>query len=126
MVIDISLPFIAASFIAGVIMFLAPCTLPLVPAVLSFISGISFQKSPDAFRAYRMRVLVHTLFFIVGFSLVFILLGVLAVKISSFIDRALLIRVAGIILFVFGLLVLGAKAPFFSRNFIPRLPAPLI
>src|SRR3989338_11533850 len=126
MVIDISLPFIAASFIAGVIMFLAPCTLPLVPAVLTFISGISFEKTPDAFRAYRKRVLLHTLFFIGGFSLVFILLGVLAVKISPFVDRALLIRVAGIILFTFGLLVLGAKAPFFSRNFSPRLPPALM
>src|SRR3989344_6562870 len=99
MIIDISLPFIAASFIAGIAMFLAPCTLPLVPSVLSFISGISFEGSSGAFRTYRARVVLHTLLFIGGFSFVFILLGVLAVKISPFIDRALLIRVAGMLLF---------------------------
>lgn len=118
---DISIPLIVSSFLAGIVMFLAPCTLPLVPTVLSFVSGVSLEDG-TSFKRYRRRVVVHTLLFVFGFSLVFIVLGGLAAQLGSFVDRVLLTRVAGVILIAFGFLMVGTKLPFISNDLTFRLP----
>ena len=68
------------AFIAGFLMFLAPCTLPLVPGYLAFISGVSLHeadKNKETGSYVRKRILWNAFFYVLGFSLVFILLGTL-------------------------------------------------
>lgn len=98
------------SFLGGALSFLSPCVLPLVPSYVSFITGISFEdfKSGDRSLIKKLTI-INSLSFILGFSIVFILLGVF----SSFIGRLLatyydVIRVvSGIIIILFGLYVMG-------------------
>ena len=74
----ISIAFVLSAFIAGIITFLAPCTLPLVPAYLSFISGssISDLQDPEKAKKTRLKIFLNGVFYVTGFSAVFILFGV--------------------------------------------------
>jgi cytochrome c-type biogenesis protein len=74
-----SLAYAFPAFIAGLLTFLAPCTLPLVPAYLGFISGASAKdlEDPTKLSAIRARVFKNGVFYVLGFSLVFIVLGIL-------------------------------------------------
>jgi len=71
---------IIPAFIAGLLTFLAPCTLPLVPGYLGFISGVSLKDlgDPEKAKQTRWKIFLNGLFFVIGFSLVFTLLGTLA------------------------------------------------
>jgi cytochrome c-type biogenesis protein len=99
------------AFLAGILSFLSPCVLPLVPSYVSFITGASFEDLTGAVDRKRIRFLTITnsLAFILGFSVIFVALGAS----SSFLGRFLLdyqewIRtVGGIIVIVFGLFVAG-------------------
>lgn len=102
---------IIPSFIAGILTFLAPCTLPLVPAYLAFISGVSLeelQSSEGAARTKR-KIFLNGIFYVVGFSVVFIFLGVLfGLGGSALIQyRLWLSRVGGFFVIFFGLFMLG-------------------
>ncbi|HEC63870.1 MAG TPA: cytochrome c biogenesis protein CcdA, partial [bacterium] len=70
---------LVAAFIAGIFTFLAPCTFPLIPVYLGFITGGSVEdlSNPETAKLYRKKVFLNGLFFIIGFSLVFILFGLL-------------------------------------------------
>ena len=107
----ISFAFIASAFFAGLIMFLAPCTLPLVPAYLGFISGVSTEdlKNPETARAARRKILINGIAFIIGFSIVFILFGTLAGLIGQGLVpyRIWLSRIGGAFVILFGLFMLG-------------------
>jgi cytochrome c-type biogenesis protein len=96
-----------AAFGAGVVSFLSPCILPLVPAYVSFISGVSLA-APGEGRAAR-RVLGPALLFVCGFSIVFIALGASASLLGSLLAgaRETLSRVAGVFIFLLGFLMLG-------------------
>jgi cytochrome c-type biogenesis protein len=95
-----------AAFVAGLASFLSPCVLPLVPGYLSFVSGISVQGLQTASRAVLLRrVVPNALAFIVGFTLVFITLGAAATVIGS--HLRLLSQIAGIVIIIFGLHLLG-------------------
>ncbi len=67
---------IALAFIAGLLSFLSPCILPLIPSYLSFVGGISYNELKDE-KHSRMGIFINTLLFVLGFSVVFITLGVL-------------------------------------------------
>jgi len=99
---------LAGAFLAGLLSFLSPCVLPLVPAYLSYISGVSvneLRQGSQRAGGLRRRALMQSLWFILGFSLVFILLGVSATLIGQWLlaHMALLGKVAGLIIIVFGL-----------------------
>jgi cytochrome c-type biogenesis protein len=100
-----SLTLIPAAFLAGVLMFLAPCTLPIVPGYLAFIAGDPTGTESNK----RRRVLINALAFVIGFSVVFILLGTFAAAAGSFLGpwRDTLGRVAGALIILFGLTMLG-------------------
>lgn len=104
-------PFVFAAFIAGVISFLSPCVLPLVPPYLSYISGVSLEalRSESDRNETQKRVITGCIFFILGFSLVFILLGAGATWIGYFLrsERQLFNKIAGIIVILFGLHLVG-------------------
>jgi cytochrome c-type biogenesis protein len=112
---------IVPAFIAGLLTFLAPCTLPLVPGYLGFISGSSLADLNDPTKAKRVRwnVFLNGLMFIIGFSVIFIALGTLA----GFAGRALapyqlwLTRIGGIFVILFGLFMLNIlKIPFLNAE----------
>lgn len=100
------------AFIAGLASFLAPCVIPLVPAFIGYISGVSVSDltNPDGSSRYNSKVLVNSLFYIAGFSLVFILLGLSATAISKTLalNRSLFLQIGGSLIILFGLYSLGA------------------
>lgn len=119
--IEIGIGFLAASFFAGLLTFLAPCTLPLVPAYLGFISGVDQEelKNPETAKATRRKIFLNGLSFIVGFSLVFIIFGVLAGFAGTALApyRIWLARAGGVLVILFGLFMLGFfKLPFFQTD----------
>ena len=96
-----------AAFLAGMVSFLSPCVLPLVPGYLSAVSGVSPDELDDA--DWR-RVLVPSLFFVASFSLVFILLGLGATKIGATLSdhRELLDKVAASLTILMGILLVAS------------------
>ena len=64
-----------AAFVAGLLSFLSPCILPLIPAYFTFITGYSLDELTSAGAGVRKKVILSTAAFIAGFSAVFILLG---------------------------------------------------
>ena len=97
---------------AGVLSFLSPCVLPLVPVYLATIAGTSVLSSTPP---SRRHVILHTLSFIAGFSLVFILLGASMGLLGAMIPISLLNSIAGILLILFGLfLVAATKIPWLN------------
>lgn len=74
------------AFAAGIFSFLSPCVLPLIPSYLSFVSGVSLDemRTDQALMRVRWRVIVNSIAFIIGFSLVFVSLGASASFLGSF------------------------------------------
>lgn len=106
---EISLAFILSSFIAGLLMFLAPCTLPLVPAYIAFISGVKSETAVRGSRETRRKIIMNGVAFVIGFSVIFIAFGVLAGLFGSFIGqfRGVLTQIGGIFIIIFGLMMLN-------------------
>lgn len=118
---------IIPAFIAGILTFLAPCTLPLVPAYLGFISGVSAQDLQDPLKARsaRIKIFLNGLLFILGFSAVFVILGTTAGFFGQtvFRQRIWLSRVGGIFVILFGLFMLNIlKIPFLSKEIQFKTP----
>lgn len=106
-----SLTFLTA-FVAGVLSFLSPCVLPLVPVYLANVAGASVL-APDL--ADRRHILLHTISFIAGFSLVFTALGASLGLLGAVVPFRLLYNVAGALLIVFGIfLVAATKVPWLN------------
>jgi len=97
------------SFIAGLLTFLAPCTLPLVPAYLTFISGSSIRglSNKEQVRS-KAKVFTNGLFFVLGFSVVFVLLGLFAGTLGGIFmeGKVWLSRIGGLFVILFGLMML--------------------
>jgi cytochrome c-type biogenesis protein len=102
-------PSMIAAFIAGLFSFLSPCVLPLVPGYLSLISGAGLEelKTPQA--QLMRRVLINSVAFIVGFSVVFIALGLAATEVGQVLGiyKRTLARIAGVVIILFGLHLTG-------------------
>jgi len=99
------------AFLGGVLSFISPCVLPLVPAYISFISGVSVEKlvAKEKSTPALSGVFLSSLLFVLGFSLVFVLLGASATFFGRLIgsQMGLLRKVAGLLLIVFGLHTMG-------------------
>lgn len=98
---------IVVAFLAGVLSFLSPCVLPLVPSYLSFVTGMSLEDLQQGFD--RRRVLVHSGLFVAGFTLIFVLLGASASFLGGFLryNSDWIARIGGAIIVVFGLHLMG-------------------
>jgi cytochrome c-type biogenesis protein len=100
---------LAVAFLAGVLSFLSPCVLPLVPSYVSFVAGVSLEELESGDAAVRRTAFVHSVLFVAGFSAIFIGLGASA----SFIGQALrdyqvwIMRIGGVLVVLFGLHLLG-------------------
>jgi len=123
-----SFALIIPAFIAGLLTFLAPCTLPLVPGYLGFISGVSLEdlKDPTKTKRVRLKIFLNGLFFVIGFSAVFIVLGTLAGLGGQalFAYRIWLSRIGGVFVIIFGLFMLNVlKIPFLNKATQIKIPA---
>ncbi|MFA4991996.1 MAG: cytochrome c biogenesis protein CcdA [Candidatus Omnitrophota bacterium] len=103
---------ILIAFSAGLLSFFSPCVLPLFPSYITYITGRSFEEIKDQGQSSDTRRLaaMHSLFFIAGFSIVFIFLGVMFSYLGSFfgIRKTWLERAGGVIIILFGLHMTGA------------------
>jgi cytochrome c-type biogenesis protein len=111
---NVTLP---VAFLAGLLSFLSPCVLPLIPGYISFISGASLQElaAADDINKVRSRVIINSLMFVLGFTVVFVLLGASATAISKMLLRYLkpLSIAAGVVIVIFGLHTMGIiRIPF--------------
>jgi cytochrome c-type biogenesis protein len=116
-----------SSFVAGLLMFLAPCTLPLVPAYLGFISGVSSKELTDSqtSRYARRKIVLNGFFFVLGFSIVFILFGILASILGQTLVQyqSVVTKIGGVLIIFFGLFMLGVfKLPFLQIEKHVTLP----
>ncbi len=105
------------AFFAGLISFVSPCVLPLIPGYISFISGVSFNELNQKSKNF---ILKKSLFFSLGFSLVFILLGATATILGSFLLKhiAILSYLSGFLIIFFSLYLLDfVKIDFLSKTF---------
>ena len=103
------LPLPIAAFIAGLISFLSPCVLPLVPGYVSLISGAGVEELKSAQSQLMRRVMVNSIGFILGFSVVFVTLGAISTEIGQLAARYkhTLSIVAGVVIIIFGLHLTG-------------------
>ncbi len=103
------------AFGAGFLSFISPCTLPLYPAFISYITGMSLDDlKSDSKRMSRSGIL-HTLFFLIGFSIIFVVLGFATSFVGTFfIENQVILRQGGAIFMVlFGLMIAGVFTPKF-------------
>jgi cytochrome c-type biogenesis protein len=103
----------------GFLSFISPCVLPIVPGYISFISGLSFEEMQHSSQlpALRKRILSNSFFFVIGFSLVFIALGASASAVGQFLHEQinLMSKIAGVIVVIFGIHMIGIyKIPFLN------------
>ena len=123
------LALIIPTFIAGILTFLAPCTLPLVPAYLSFIGGSSVDdlKDPAKAKKARMKIFLNGVFYVVGFSAVFVLLGSLfGLGGAALIQyRPLIARIGGIFIIFFALFLMAPALAIITKDKINLLRLPL-
>ena len=105
----------AISFAAGLLSFLSPCVLPLIPSYVTFVTGLSLE---DVQRS-RHIALLHSLLFVLGFSLIFLALGATATTLGRMLgyNREWVGRIGGVLVIVLGLYLLGAfNIGWFSRE----------
>jgi len=97
------------AFGAGLLSFVSPCSLPLYPAFLSYVTGISFNELKEEKGILKRKSLIHTLLFLLGFSIIFMALGFSTSFIGQiFIQyKELLRQIGAIIMVFFGLVILG-------------------
>lgn len=112
---------LAVAFFAGIVSFLSPCILPIIPGFLAYLAGASLD---DNATKKRLEIFMISVFFVLGFSVVFSLLGVVLNTLLSAVAysvQAWLSRIGGIIIIIFGLYLTGLlRIPLFEREW--RLP----
>ncbi len=103
------LPLPIAAFLAGLVSFLSPCVLPLVPGYVSLISGVGVEQLKTQESQLLRKVMLNSIAFILGFSVVFIALGAVATEVSQMLSRyrSTLAQVAGVVIILFGLHLTG-------------------
>ncbi|EJL42665.1 cytochrome C biogenesis protein CcdA [Brevibacillus agri] len=108
------------AFAAGFLSFISPCCLPLYPSFLSYITGVTVDEVKKGKAVFQKQALLHTLFFIIGFSIIFIALGLSTSWIGNlFVNQKDLIRqLGGILLIIIGLVMLQVfKMDWMMRSF---------
>lgn len=104
------------AFGAGLLSFISPCSLPLYPAFLSYVTGMSFNELKEDKGIFKKKALIHTILFLIGFSIIFLALGLSTSIIGKiFIQyQELLRQIGALFMVIFGLVILG----FFKFDFL--------
>lgn len=97
------------AFGAGLLSFISPCVLPLYPAFLSYITGMSVEEINKNQKSFNKKSLIHTICFLIGFSSIFIVIGFSTNFISEFLMKndALIRQLGSILIVFFGLVIIG-------------------
>lgn len=122
--VETGIPFITV-FIQGLLSFFSPCILPLVPLYISYLAGGMYRTDENGRISYpRKKVLLHTLFFILGIGFAFILMGLGFTAIGRFFsgNKVWFTRIGGLIMIGFGLYQLGVFGKSQSMEQTHRLP----
>ncbi|RDU38665.1 cytochrome c biogenesis protein CcdA [Neobacillus piezotolerans] len=100
---------------AGFMSFISPCCLPLYPAFLSYITGMSVSELKSENGMMQRRSIIHTIFFLIGFSSIFIMMGFATSFIGEFLfqNQELIRRIGAIFMILFGLMIVGVFKPEF-------------
>ena len=106
-----------AAFLAGLLSFVSPCVLPLVPSYVTYITGLSLDQLKDSVQRHHFRpaIITNSLLFIAGFSVVFIAFGASASLIGQVLTdyQSLIRKIGSVLIILFGLYLLGiVKLPF--------------
>lgn len=112
------LPAILIALTAGIISFLSPCVLPIVPPYLAYMSGVTLNDMSSV-AAARRKAVIAALFFVMGLSTVFLILGFTASVFGAFFlqNQVLFARLSGIVVIIFGLHFLGVfRIPFLDQE----------
>lgn len=112
------LPSMIVALVAGVISFLSPCVLPIVPPYLAYMSGVSLNDMQGGGRG-RRKAIIAALFFVLGLSTVFLFLGFTASAFGAFFlqNQELFAKISGVVVIVFGLHFLSVfRIPFLDRE----------
>jgi cytochrome c-type biogenesis protein len=110
---------LVTAFGAGILSFLAPCVLPLVPSYLSYLAGVSLQGARSQI-PFNFRVSLHALWFVTGFALLFTLLGAVTASLGLALSayQVLLERMGGVLLILFGIVLTGwIPLPWLSQSY---------
>lgn len=111
---------IGLAFVAGLLSFVSPCVLPLVPSYVTFITGMTLDElSAGERNAARARAAVHATLFVLGFSIVFVTLGATATALGTVIRRSLPLiqQIGGVAIAAFGLYLIGVlRLPWLMRE----------
>ena len=104
-----SLPLPIAAFVAGLVSFLSPCVLPLVPGYVSLISGVGVEELKVPQASILRKLMLNSVAFVIGFTIVFVTLGAISTEIGQRASqyRSVLAQVAGVLVIVFGLHLTG-------------------
>ena len=106
---EVSVSF-GVAFLAGVVSFLSPCVLPIVPSYVTFITGMTLDElTVRGTAAARAKAALHASLFVLGFTLVFVTLGATATMLGAALQRSLplLQQIGGVIITAFGLYLVG-------------------
>jgi cytochrome c-type biogenesis protein len=100
---------ILTAFIFGLLSFISPCVLPIIPGYISFISGKSLSDMTGNDAEAKRSIIINTLMFIFGFTVIFVLMGAAATSIGQFLNEnlTLISKIAGVIIVIFGLHMIG-------------------
>ncbi|KIN76877.1 cytochrome c biogenesis CcdA family protein [Sulfitobacter mediterraneus] len=112
------MPAMIIALVAGVISFLSPCVLPIVPPYLAYMSGVSLNDMSSGGEA-RKRAVIAALFFVLGLSTVFLILGFTASAFGAFFlqNQVLFAQISGVVIIVFGLHFIGLfRIPFLDQE----------
>jgi len=104
-----SLPLPIAAFLAGLVSFLSPCVLPLVPGYVSLISGVGVEELKSQESQLLRKMMLNSVSFILGFSIVFVTLGAISTEVGQLLARykSTLAQVSGVVIILFGLHLTG-------------------
>src|SRR5437867_7191530 len=104
-----NLPLPIAAFLAGLVSFLSPCVLPLVPGYVSLVSGVGVEELRVGNGTVLRKVMTSSLMFVLGFSIVFLALGAVATQVGQWMAhyKSLLAQIAGVVIILFGLHLTG-------------------
>jgi cytochrome c-type biogenesis protein len=121
---DVALPI---AFSAGLISFFAPCILPIMPVYISYITGVSFTELKEkGYASYRKKLMLSSVFYVIGFTLIFVALGTTAASIGIFFRQYsdIIQKIGGTIMIVLGLEFAGViKISSLSREKKLTLPS---
>ena len=110
---------VGLAFLAGLASFLSPCVFSLVPAYVGYLSGRSLARGDGDAQVNRWETFAHGLAFVLGFSLIFVLLGLVASTIGQLLFdwRPILSKIGGVVVVLFGLHMTGlVRIPFLEYD----------